>query len=116
MKKSAIFIAAWLCLVSLNAQQISEKHINFSGKEALTLDIQIADSIYILTWNKNEVYAVASVNINDNKDNEAYQISYDEAGSNPVIKAAFKKEYFERKKNCCTESDIRWKVFIPEKT
>jgi len=116
MKRSAIFIAAWLCLTPINAQQTSEKHINFSGKESLVLNIQIADTIDVSTWSKNEVYAVASVNINDNKDNDAYQITYEENGTIPRIKAEFKKDYFERKKNCCNESDIRWKVFIPEKT
>jgi hypothetical protein len=115
MKRIAIFIAAWQCLAPLSAQMTSEKRINYSGKESLSLNIEIADSIDILTWNKNEVYAVASVNINDNKDNEAYQIAYDEAGPNPRIKAGFKKDFFKGRKNCCTESDIRWRVYIPEK-
>jgi hypothetical protein len=117
MKRSAILIAAWLCLTSANAQLRTEKHIDFSGKESVELNIQIADSITIRTWDKNEIYATASVNVNDNKDNDAYQISFGESGKTAEIKASFKKDFWEDKKNnCCTRSDIRWKIYIPAET
>jgi hypothetical protein len=115
MKKIAIFIAAWICFTASNGQTKTEKHINFSGKESLALDLQIADSIDIQSWDRNEVYVTASVNINDNKENDAYLISFSDSGSDVEVNANFKKEYFKGKNNCCTTSDIRWKVFIPEK-
>ncbi len=115
MKKSAIFIAFWVCLAASYAQTKTEKHINFSGKESLELNIQIADSIDVQSWNKNEVYVTASVNINENKDNDVYLISYSESGNDVAINANFRKDYFKGKNNCCNNSDIRWKVFIPEK-
>jgi hypothetical protein len=116
MKKIAIFIASWLCFASLNGQLVNEKHINFSGKESVEINIQIADSIDIIAWDKNEVYASVSVNINENKDNDAYKISYDENGSVPSIKASFKTDYFKSRHNCCNNSDIRWKICIPVNT
>lgn len=76
MRTIAIFIAAWLCFAAASAQQKTEKHIGFAGKESVELNIQIADSIELRTWNRNEVYVSASVNINENKDNDAYQISF----------------------------------------
>jgi hypothetical protein len=106
----------WLCFASAQAQQIIEKHIDFSGKDLLSLNIQIADSINIQTWNKNEVYVKASVNINDNKDNEAYITSFDGEGKTVSVKANFKDNYFKGKKNCCNETDIYWQIFMPEKT
>jgi hypothetical protein len=115
MKKTAIFIASWLCLVNINGQSVKENHMNFSGKESLEINIQIADSIDIITWNKNEVYTVASVNVNENKDNDAYEILFEENGLVPSIKASFRKDYFKNRKNCCTNSDIRWKIYIPDK-
>ena len=115
MKTIAIFIAAWLCCATSYAQTKTEKHIDFSGKETLELNIQIADSIDIQTWNKNEVYAIASVNINENKDNDAYLISFRERGGSVEIEAGFKEDYFAGRDNCCTESDIHWQVFMPEK-
>ncbi len=88
----------------------------FSGKGALSLKIQIADSIKIQTWNKNEVYVKASVNINDNKDNDAYLTSFDDSGNTVVVDAKFKDNYFKGRNNCCNQSIIFWQVFMPEKT
>ena len=115
MRTIAIIIAAWLCYTSTSAQQKTEKNISFAGKESVELNIQIADSIELHTWNRNEILVSASVNINENKDNEAYQISFGETGKIVDISANFKKDYFKGTNNCCNKSDIRWKIFIPEK-
>ena len=80
------------------------------------MNIQIADTINLHTWNKNEVFVTASVNVNDNKDNDAYIISFDETGNTVGINAKFKDQYFKGKKNCCNETDISWEVYVPEKT
>jgi hypothetical protein len=116
MKTITIFVVAWLCFAPVEAQLIIEKHMDFSGKESLMLKIQIADSINIQTWNKNEVYIKASVNINENKDNEAYLTSFDESGNSLTVNAKFRDKYFKGKNNCCNNTDIYWQVFIPEKT
>ncbi len=115
MKTIAIFITAWLCCATSYAQTKTEKHIDFSDKETLELNIQIADSIEIYTWNRDEVFATASVNINENKDNQAYLITTGESGKTVEIEAKFREDYFRGKDNCCNESDIRWQVYIPEK-
>jgi DUF4097 and DUF4098 domain-containing protein YvlB len=116
MKSVTIIIVVWLCFGTIQAQQIIEKHIDFSGKESLTLNIQIADSINLHTWNKNEVFVTASVNINDNKDNEAYTTFFDESGNTVVVNAKFKDKYFKGKNNCCNTTDIYWQIYLPEKT
>lgn len=116
MKTITILVVVWLCFAPVEAQQIIEKHMDFSGKESLTLKIQIADSINIQTWNKNEVYVKASVNINENKDNEAYLASFDESGNSLTVNAKFRDKYFKGKNNCCNNTDIYWQVFMPEKT
>jgi hypothetical protein len=116
MKTGTILVVVWLCFDTIQAQQIIEKHMDFSGKESLSLKIQIADSINLQTWNKNEVYIKASVNINENKDNEAYITSFDETGKTVVVDAHFKDKYFKGKNNCCNETDIYWQIYMPEKT
>jgi hypothetical protein len=116
MKSYITLVVVWLCFVPTHAQQIIEKYIDFSGKELLSLKIQIADSINVQTWTKNEVYVKASVNVNENKDNDAYVTSFDDAGKTVFVKANFKDNYFKGKNNCCNETDIYWQVFIPEKT
>jgi hypothetical protein len=116
MKTGAILVVAWLCFGTCGAQQIIEKHIDFTGKESVSLKIQIADSINLQTWNKNEVFVMASVNINENKDNEAYETSFGETGSTVVVNANFREKYFKGKNNCCNNSQIYWQIYIPEKT
>jgi hypothetical protein len=115
MRVVATIIVACLCIGTLGAQQKTEKHISFSGKESVEMNIQIADSINLHTWNKNEVFVTASVNINENKDNDAYIISFDESGNTVGIKARFKDNYLKGKNNCCNKTDIFWEVYVPEK-
>jgi hypothetical protein len=114
MKTIAVLITVWLCIASVEAQRITEKHINFSGKDKVSLKIEIADSISVHTWNKNEVFVSASVNINENKDNKAYLISFTEIGNTVGVSGNFDKDYFKGKNNCCNETDIFWQVFIPD--
>lgn len=116
MKISIICIVFWLSFGSIQAQQKIEKHIDFSGKNLVELNIQIADSINIHTWNKNEVSVSASVNINENKDNEAYITSFKESGNSIIISGKFKDNYFKGKNNCCNTADIYWQVYLPENT
>lgn len=115
MKKLIYIIAANILCLSTSAQMKIEKHIDFSGKKIAEFNIQISDSIDVHTWNKNEVYVLGSVNINDNKDNEAYKTSFQETGDKVVVKAGFDDNYFKGKKNCCNESEINWTVYVPEK-
>jgi hypothetical protein len=115
MKTLAIIIIAWFGFSTTQAQQKIEKHLAFSGKEDIVLKIQIADSIRLQTWDKNEVFVTASVNINENKDNDAYLTSFDETGKTIVVSAKFRDNYFKGRNNCCIKSDIYWQVFVPEK-
>jgi hypothetical protein len=112
MKSFAIIIASWACLAHVSAQTITEKHLGFKGKSAVVLDIPIADSIEIIGWDSPEVYVRASVNINDNHDNDAYSISFVDEGSTVRIKGKIKEDFYKGKDNCCN-TDIRWKIFIP---
>jgi hypothetical protein len=115
MKTLAIIIIVWLGFSTTQAQQKIEKHLVFSGKEDIILKIQIADSIRLQTWDKNEVFVTASVNINENEDNDAYITSFDDIGNTIVVSAKFRDNYFKGKNNCCIKSDIYWHVFVPEK-
>lgn len=116
MKKATIIIVACLCFTQAKAQKVIDKHMSFTGKESVTMKIQIADSIGIHTWNKNEVYVKASVNINNNKDNDAYETSFNDAGNEVSVKANFRDNYFRGRNNCCNETEIYWDIYIPANT
>lgn len=117
-------LAILLCVLTYaaNAQRIVEKQFAYSQQKLVSLDIQIADSIQVVTWNKNEVYIKASINVNDNKNNDDYKVSFDESASKISMKSKFE---FKKGKNCCGDSsdcncncncrsDIYCVVYIPE--
>jgi formylmethanofuran dehydrogenase subunit D len=110
-----------LFMPQAGAQKIIEKHIDFAQKDMVALNIQIADSIRILTWNKNEVYVKASIDINDNKDNDLYQTAFGDSGSNTVAVQAKMIDNgkgnrgWNEKCNCyCMQSQVYWDIYIPE--
>ncbi|HWB27308.1 MAG TPA: hypothetical protein VG738_17660 [Chitinophagaceae bacterium] len=116
-----IILLAVLCigLSSLQAQKVVEKHATISADGKVTLNIQIADSIKIITWNKNEAYIKATVDINDNKNNDDYVWTFDDAGGNFDVKAKFPNNYhgnYNRDCNCSCgyESKIYAEVYVPE--
>jgi len=116
MKVYLYILLTVIFITSARAQVITEKHLDFKDRNLLKLNIQIADSIDIATWNKNEVYLYSSVSINENKDNGAYVTSFDETGRSLDINARLKEDYFKGKKGCCCQTNIYWKVMIPENT
>lgn len=114
-----------LCLAGCfaRAQKMVEKHLGYSAGKPIKMNIQIADSIRIVTWNKNEVYAKASIDINDNKDNDVYITTFDESGGNIDIRAKFQDDKSHRiskyNDSChCTCSNyvskIYWDVYVPD--
>ena len=118
MKNILLLTSCCLLACITNAQKIVEKKFAFNGKESISLNLQIADSIRIVTWNKNEVYVKGSININDNKYNDDYKVSFDESGKSVDVKAKFetnRKSNWNSDSNCCNyRSDIYWDVYIPE--
>lgn len=118
-----IVILLMLCLLSCftHAQKIVEKHMAATPQQPVKLNIQIADSIRIITWNKNEVFAKASVDINDNKNNDVYLTEFNEKGNTIEVNAKF--DDIKRSANndscncnCNYRSKIYWDVYIPEKS
>ncbi|MFM9910956.1 MAG: DUF4097 family beta strand repeat-containing protein [Chitinophagaceae bacterium] len=106
----------WVASI-LNAQKIITKAFSFANKESLSLNLNIADSIQIVTWNKNEVSVKCSININDNKYNDDYKVSFDESGKSIEVRAKFEtdRKTSYNDPNCCNyRSAIIWEVMIPE--
>ncbi len=117
-----VLLLAILCLTigSLQAQKVVEKHATISGEGKVTLNIQIADSIRVITWNKNEAYIKATVDVNDNKNNDDYVWTFDDTNGNFDVKAKFKSNntrVYNKNCNCdCNnyESKIYCEVYVPE--
>lgn len=121
MKKLLLsLVLGRLFIPQAGAQKIIEKHIDFSQKDLIALNIQIADSIRIITWNKNEVYVKASIDINDNKDNDLYRMTFGDSGNTVAVLAKIADREktnrgWNEKCNCyCMQSEIYCDIYIPE--
>jgi hypothetical protein len=121
MKKLLLsLILGRLFIPQAGAQKIIEKHIDFLQKDLISLNIQIADSIRIITWSKNEVYVKASIDINDNKDNDLFRMTFGDSGSTVAILAKIAdhektNKGWNEKCNCyCMQSEIYCDIYIPE--
>lgn len=117
MKSTIILIIAFAATIySLNAQKVIDRNMDFTGKKSLKLNIQFADSVKIHTWNKQEVFAKAFININDNVDNEIYKVDFKETSDNIIVNASFDEDFFRNKEDNCFRDNIVWEFYIPDNT
>lgn len=131
MKKS-LFVLFLLGLIHQGrAQKIIEKHLDFPAGGYVSMNFQVSDSIRIITWNKNEVYIRSSINVNENQDNDAYHMTFDESGKEVTIRGKLQmsggqgcrtsesRDSSEKRRNnynccCCCQSEIIHEVYVPE--
>lgn len=123
--KNSILIAL-LCiglLPAAQAQKIVEKHLNYAANGFVSMNFQISDSIRIITWKKSEVFIKSSINVNDNQNNDDYNMVYDETGGTINIQGKLETNKMRRRKDstkdcCCCycnyESKIVHEVYLPE--
>lgn len=118
-------LVALLCLGALSsarAQKIIDKHIPFGPKDFVAMNFQISDSIRIMTWKKNEVYVHSSIDVNDNKNNDDYQMVFEESGQMVNVSAKLETDNIRRSSrdsgDCCCCCNVRTHiyhvVYVPE--
>ena len=116
MKKIITLIPVCLITGILYAQTIIEKSFEFNQKESVSLNIQIADSIKVIPWDKNEVSLWASVNVNDNKDNDHYKWTFDNS-DNAIRISSEMDDYLKNSSNnrncCCNNIEVYCELHIP---
>jgi hypothetical protein len=124
MKNSILIVLLCAGLLPARAQKIIEKHIPFSASNFVAMNFQISDSIRILTWKKPEVYVKSSIDVNDNQNNDDYQMVFDETGNTINVSGKLETNKLRRRHgkdsgNCCCcycdyDSRIIHEVYIPE--
>nr|NQU89307.1 hypothetical protein [Bacteroidota bacterium] len=129
MKKSVFITIAILLSAYMHAQDIFEKSAKIGKSVKVELDFDFADQIVIKTWDKNEAYVKAIVNINDNTDNNKYTLTVDESGSNISFEAeiedlekisrsnsTYQHGVIIRDDDHCVHLEIDYEVFLPRGT
>lgn len=120
MKKLLYLFAALASVLPLQAQKLMRDSLNVKPGDQLNLDFKFADDIHVHVWNKQEVLVKVSANINDNKDNDLYNLIAEKSGNHLHFYSDNKWiEKFQRRCdscncNCnCNRSEIHYEVYMP---
>ncbi|MEW2920872.1 hypothetical protein AB1A65_05335 [Muricauda sp. ANG21] len=93
MKKIIIVAFMGLSVLSLSAQKIIEKNINYGG-QFIDLDVKFASDIEVKTWDKSTVYFKADITTEEGKYLDLYKLKVDE-GSSTISIVSDAKALFE---------------------
>ena len=126
MKITFTIIIICTLFSTIQAQDIFEKSIDIKTNKTVSLDFDFADQIIIKTWDKKEAYVKATVNINDNKDNDKFslKVSSDKNGVSfesdikdleklSKHKTRYQHGVIVRDDNHCIHMEIDFEVFLP---
>jgi DUF4097 and DUF4098 domain-containing protein YvlB len=94
--------------VALNAQKIIHKNLDWKTGQDVIINLNIIDSIKVVAWNKNEVKAELSVNIDDNQHNDWYLLE------DKITSQSVKLENTFIKKKKQFDVDIFGEVYVPK--
>jgi len=88
--KNLIFIL-FLSFLStgLFAQKITEKNIALKNNKNVFVNLKFADDIELKTWDKQEVYLKSTVNINDGKFDDYFELNIEDKVNTLVIKSGY---------------------------
>ncbi len=114
--KNLILVTLLICTALMAAAQKKvEDRQPVNGQRTLSLDFPFADDIIIETWDKAEVYVEATVDINDNDDNDLFEIR--SGASERRIYMEMDESVWEsrskKRRKRCWNSEIVIKVFLP---
>lgn len=124
MKRIIFFIGLLLSISSLSAQKKITVNDRGNGIDEVFVHAKFADNIEIKQWNKKEVAVEATVNINDNEDNDYFSLKASTIGSTYTVKSdygdLFKKRQNWRTKSddgdcyCGNRMDIEFVIYVPK--
>jgi DUF4097 and DUF4098 domain-containing protein YvlB len=123
MKRSLILLIFCVAASQLLGQKLVEKTISCGKADKVSMNLKITDSINIHTWNKNEVYVKATVNIDDNSQNDKFSIHSSSADNEINIETDISDLKLHRSITItqtdttvtdCVKQEIFIEVFVPE--
>lgn len=104
MKRILFFIGLLLTFSNLAAQKKITKNTKASGINEVYIHAKFAEKIKIKNWSKNEISVEATLNINDNKDNDSFSLKEDKVGTTYTLKSDYGNLFKKHKKNMVVHS------------
>lgn len=117
MKNLILYLLMTSSSATLFAQKIVEERVPVSGQSTLKMDFPFVNKVLISTWDKQEVYAEATVMVNGNRDNDVFELSSRGTNSRQIVMEMDKELWDEKTKQSRSNSwttDIVVEVFIPK--
>jgi hypothetical protein len=117
---TACVLALTFTAARAQSPRLVDEHISVTAGAPVKLDIQIADSIQVVVWDKSEVYVRGAIDIDSNKDNDKYVVTFDKTDTRLEMKTRleFPKNY--RNGNCCNcncnNAQAAFTVYVPANT
>ncbi|TDW96412.1 DUF4097 family beta strand repeat-containing protein [Dinghuibacter silviterrae] len=97
--------------------RLVDEHVPLGAGGHVKLDIQIVDSIQVVTWDKNEVWVKGSIDVNDNKENDKYVVTFDKSPDKVEVKTRLEKIEENKGCNCnCNNVQAAFTVYVPAGT
>jgi DUF4097 and DUF4098 domain-containing protein YvlB len=109
-----LLLAAGGAAARAQAPRLVDQHIPLGAGSSVKLDIQIVDSIQVITWDKSEVWVKGSIDVNDNKENDKYVVTFDNEANQLGVKTRMEK--IEKNKDCnCNCNNVRaaFTIYVP---
>lgn len=116
MKNLSLLTLLIFATFMVAAQKVVVDRQTVNGQQTLKLDFPFADEIIIETWDKSEVLVEATVNINDNEDNDLFEIKSDKTERRIYMEMderVWDDRSKKKSKKNCWNSEISIKVFLP---
>ncbi len=108
MKKIVILLSACAFMTSMWAQKVHKQTYQWKG-EAIEIDLPILDSITIEAWDSDQVELHLRVNVNNNADNDAYQVTFNQQNDRIQLSSDFKPQKKDR-----NEVDVYGQIKVPK--
>jgi len=126
MKKIQLFILLIICTINANAQRIIEEQYVVKPTSSLDLNLEFADSIRIKQSSDNSVHIKAIVSINENQNNDKYELISNEENDGLRVKAKIhdinsikipcknhKGSSYDYNDGKCLTIDIYYEIAVP---
>ncbi len=99
MKRYILFIGLLLTFNNLIAQKKITENAKSNGIKDVYVHLKFAQNIVVKNWSKNEISVEATVNLNDNKQNDKFSFKTNRIGNTFKIKSDFGNLFKNHKKN-----------------
>jgi len=115
--KNGIILVLFLIGVSTFAQRKVEKQETVTKNETIYLNFKFANDIKVEQWDKNQVNVKASVNLDNGKGNEYFNLKTERSSGEVKVYSDFGNYFKNKNRDYCNNSnttEINYLIYVPK--